>query len=178
MKQRMRDVVLRLRSICFFAAFACNDVAAPPSAPTTVMRAHAGDAATPSTERLAPAEPPPSPLTSASAGDAGLDFYSCGVDSDCVAVPKATCCPTGLLEAVNKQSVDAYRESFVCEGRHGMCPKFRMRDVRQSLCNNESRRCEMVQPDRIVCDGSGPNPHACPNGSRCDGAGRCDTANH
>jgi hypothetical protein len=162
----------------------CNDGTPPPASPTTIAVVLEGGTTT-ATAGVAASDPPatPAPLTTSagtasaappgSAGDAGPDFYACGVDSDCVAVPKANCCPTGALEAVNKQSVDAYRSSLVCEKKHRMCPQFRMLDRRVALCDTDARKCEMVQPAQITCNAAGPNPHACPGGMHCDASGHC-----
>ena len=149
------------------AALACTDKAQHPATPTTMIVALDGGASTSTTTSVAASDAPASP---AIAGDSGPDYYSCSVDSDCVAVPRAGCCPTGHKEAVNKQSVDAYKASVVCEGRR-MCPQYRVLDRRLPFCSNDSHKCEMVQPDQIVCGGAGPNPHACPSGSQCDGTG-------
>ncbi|MGO8992520.1 MAG: hypothetical protein ACLQVI_04285 [Polyangiaceae bacterium] len=151
------------------AALACTDKAQHPATPTTMIVALDGGASTSTTTSVAASDAPASP---AIAGDSGPDYYSCSVDSDCVAVPRAGCCPTGHKEAVNKQSVDAYKASVVCEGRR-MCPQYRVLDRRLPFCSNDSHKCEMVQPDQIVCGGAGPNPHACPSGSQCDGTGHC-----
>src|SRR5580704_10579617 len=172
----MRSVALL--TVLLSASHACNDGTPPPATPPTIavtLDAGATPTATGGGVVAVAASDPPATATptAASAGDAGADFYSCTLDSDCVAVPKATCCPNGYLEAVNKQSVEAYRSSLVCERRHRICPQFRVMDRRQALCGNESRKCEMVQPDRIVCNGPGPNPHSCPNGTQCDGSGHC-----
>ena len=113
------------------ASRACNDGTPPPATPPTIAVTLEAGAATNATgggvAAVAASNPPASAMPpAASAGDAGADFYSVGVDSDCVAVPKATCCPNGSLEAVNKQSVEAYRSSLVCERRHRICPQFRV----------------------------------------------------
>ena len=173
----MRSVVAL--ALFVSASHACNDGTPQPATPPIIAVTLEGGAPTRAqgeVAAVAASDPPPTPTatpSAASAGDAGADFYSCAMDSDCVAVPKATCCPNGYLEAVNKQSVEAYRSSVVCERRHRVCPQFRVLDRRQALCGNESHKCEMTQPDRIVCNGPGPNPHSCPNGTRCDGAGHC-----
>ena len=153
----------------------CNDGTPPPASPTTIAVVLEGGTTT-ATATVAASDPPATAATaapSASAGDAGPDFTSCGVDSDCIAVPKANCCPTGALEAVNKQSVDAYRSSLVCEKKHRMCPQFRLLDRRVALCDTDARKCEMVQPAQIACNAGGPNPHACPGGMHCDASGHC-----
>jgi hypothetical protein len=149
-----------MRSVVLFSALVsiahgCNDGTPPPASPTTIAVVLDGGTTT-ATAGAAASDPPPAaptPATPASAATAALspvdaapDFYSCGVDSDCVAVPKANCCPTGSLEAVNKQSVDAYRSSLVCEKKHRMCPQFRVLDRRVARCDASTRKCEMVPP--------------------------------
>lgn len=141
----MGSVVRWLRSSVLWGAIACNDVAAPPAAPIPVNLTYPGDAMV-GAEGLTASAPPVTPGSAGGSADAGPDFNACSVDSDCVAVPKASCCPTGALEAVNKLSVDAYGSTVACEKWRGMCPKFRIRDVRRPLCNHESHRCEMVPP--------------------------------
>jgi hypothetical protein len=87
----------------------------------------------------------PSDAAVASA-DAGGDFFSCASDSDCVTVPKNSCCNNGFLEAVNKLQADAYKASFTCERRR-MCPQFRIRDTRTPHCNADAHKCELVKAD-------------------------------
>jgi hypothetical protein len=158
-------VVLWLSS----APLACTSGAPPPTAPTTVTLA--GDAGVGLIAVLAAT---PDPGDASASNDGGPDYYSCAVDSDCVAVPKAQCCPNGFREAVNKQSVDAYRGSVACGNpRRRICPQYRVFDRRTPICGNESHRCEMVMPDHVTCNGTGPNVHACPSGSQCDPSGHC-----
>jgi hypothetical protein len=158
------------------AAVACNDGGPPPAAPTSVAAPittvviDAGAMA--ATSGVASSEPPATPATAAS-GDGGADYYSCSVDADCVAVDKASCCPNGWLEAVNKQSVDAYKASITCGKGRRICPMYRVMDKRVPLCGSSSHRCEMVQPEQIACGGTGPTVHACPSGAQCDGTGHC-----
>lgn len=108
------------------------------------------------------------PLTSAPASSG--DFYACGMDWDCTAVPKVGCCNNGQMEAVNTASVDAYQRSFTCTERV-MCPQFMIRDTRVPECSeapqNAMRKCEMVKIEDIKCGGSGVNPHACPASYQC-----------
>jgi hypothetical protein len=166
----MRSLVSVVVGALLFVSAACACSKGTPAAitPLTVTLAGDGGATDTAAVGVAASDAPASP-------DGGPDFYSCGVDSDCIAVPKASCCPNGFLEAVNKQSPDAYHASFAC-GKHRLCPQFRVMDRRQALCSNESHRCEMVQPDKIVCNGTGANPHACPGGAPCDATGHCTVA--
>jgi hypothetical protein len=177
---------LRAGIVLLSAATACNSSGAPPSAPTgaaapvTTVALEGGPVAS-----VAAADPPASPTSSASAAspsgasnatgpsDGGGDFYACNVDSDCVAVPKVGCCPTGHQEAVNKQSVSSYESSFVCEMKRRICPMYRILDKRQPLCGSTSHKCEMVSPEQIACGGTGSSSHACLGGFRCDSGGHC-----
>jgi hypothetical protein len=170
----MRSLAAVLSLSLVLAAVACNDAGPPPvapataTAPVTTVLVDAGPMT--ATSSVAESDPPATP---ASPGDGGGDFYSCGVDSDCVAVPKVGCCPNGSMEAVNKQSVDAYRASFVCGKTRHICPMYRLLERRRPLCGNASHRCEMVPPDQVVCNGTGPNVHACLTGTQCDSTGHC-----
>jgi hypothetical protein len=168
----MRKPVLMV-VFALFSMVACNDHSPPPAAPTMIAVTLDSGSMTTSSSSVAASDSPQIASPAAAASDGGPDFYSCAVDSDCVAVPKATCCPNGFLEAVNKQSVDAYKGSAVCEKRRRICPQFRVMDRRVALCGNESHKCEMVQPDQVVCGGAGPNPHSCPSGSQCNSSGHC-----
>src|SRR5262249_9578556 len=42
------------------------------------------------------------------------DFFSCKLDSDCVAIPTVGCCNNGYKIAVNKGEVDAYTAANAC----------------------------------------------------------------
>ena len=113
--------------------------AGPPSTDT--------DAATVAT--LSPILNTPIPMPTA-AGDAGAatsgpDFYSCGTDTDCVAVPRAGCCHNGHKEAVNTQSVDAYKTSVTCP-KHRLCPQYVIMDNRVARCAPDTKKCVMVAP--------------------------------
>lgn len=157
-------------------AVACNDAGPPPVAPATMAAAPVTTVvidAGPTTG----ASPTPTPVTAGSGagagGDGGVDFYACAADSDCTAVAKVGCCQNGFLEGVNKKFADAYRASFVCEKKRPICPMYRIVDKRQPICGTTSHRCELLQPDQITCNGSGPDVHACANGSQCDSGGHC-----
>jgi hypothetical protein len=148
------------------------------AAPVTTVVVDAGAMTAASTADAA--TPPPAPVGSASGqgnastgADAGPDFYSCATDSDCTAVAKVGCCQNGFLEAVNKQSAEAYRASFVCDKKRPICPMYRILDKRVPLCESSTHRCELVQPEQIGCGGTGPNVHACAAGYKCDAAGHC-----
>lgn len=75
-----------------------------------------------------------------------LDYLTCTVDSDCVAVPKAGCCNNGYKDAVNKDKIEAYRAANACKLRSVMCPQFIIEDKRIAGCNRQSHQCEMVEP--------------------------------
>jgi hypothetical protein len=167
---------------------ACNDAGPPPADPTTVATTAPPPPVTTvvvdagaATETPAPApaptvaEPTPPPAPAPTLPDGGVDLFACGGDSDCVAVPKAGCCPTGHLEAVNSKSVDAYKASVVCtgKGRHRLCPMYRVLDKRIAICASGSHKCEMAPPDKVTCSGTGPDVHACPTGATCDASGHC-----
>jgi hypothetical protein len=93
-------------------------------------------------------------------------FNSCMTDSDCVAVPRVGCCNNGYKEAVNQNEVDAYEMSFT--GTCNMaCPFYVIDDTRQPECNVATKRCEMVDIDKIQCGGFTVNPHKCPTGYSC-----------
>ena len=172
----MRRIAGVAWSSLVLAAIGCNDGGPPPvtpagTAPLTTVVVDAGPM-TAASSAVAASDPPATPASDAS-GDGGADFYSCSVDADCVAVARASCCPNGMLEAVSKQSVDAYKASVTCGKGRRICPMYRVMDKRVAICGNASKRCEMVQPDQIACGGAGPNVHACPSGSQCDGTGHC-----
>jgi hypothetical protein len=84
-------------------------------------------------------------------GDAETDgqtgvFFICTFDSDCVPVPKNSCCDNGFMEAVNTGSVDAYKASFTCPTKQ-VCPMFRVVDSRIAHCTPDTHKCELVRPD-------------------------------
>src|ERR1700685_4159059 len=60
-------------------------------------------------------------------------FFTCNVDSDCVAVPKNSCCENGFMDAVNRVSAEAYKASFTCPTKQ-VCPLFRIVDTRVARC--------------------------------------------
>ena len=81
----------------------------------------------------------------ANATAAQLDYLSCNVDSDCVAVPQAGCCSNGSKAAVNKGKIDSYRAANVCKIKNVMCPQVIIDDRRAAQCNRTSHQCEMVE---------------------------------
>lgn len=100
----------------------------------------------------------------------GADYYSCKVDSDCVATPRNECCGTGWNAAVNKKEVAAYHDSFMCPQAHPICPLYVVLDTHVAQCNNDSHKCEMVDPAKSSCGGFVANPHSCTKGYSCTGA--------
>jgi hypothetical protein len=176
----MRRLVAGISSSLVIAIVGCNDAGPPPAAPATAPATAAAPVTTVFVDSgpvtaVASTDPPPTPVAPATAtpGDSGADFYSCTVDSDCIAVPRVGCCPTGHKEAVNKQSADTYKNSFVCEKTRRICPMYRILDRRQPVCGTTSHKCELMMPDQIACSGAGPDVHACPTGFRCDANGHC-----
>jgi hypothetical protein len=100
----------------------------------------------------------------------GTDYFACKVDSDCVATPRNECCGTGWMEGVNKKEVSAYHASFTCPQAHPICPLYLIDDTRVAQCNNDSHKCEMVDPAKSSCGGFVANPHQCAKGYTCSGA--------
>jgi hypothetical protein len=99
------------------------------------------------------------------------DYFSCKVDSDCVAEPEGGCCPHGYKDAVNKNQVTAWEKTQQCTTTpHPICPLFLVDDTRLAECNNNTHQCEMVAIDAIQCGGFVVNHHACPAGYDCTGA--------
>jgi hypothetical protein len=162
---------------------ACNDAGPPPVAPATMAAApvttvvlDAGPAIAVTSDASAlPAAPSasPAPSSPAASTDNGPDFFSCTADADCTAVAKVGCCQNGFLEAVNTQSANAYRASFVCGQKRPICPMYRIADKRLPVCGATSHKCEMLQPDKFTCSGGGANVHACATGFQCDSGGHC-----
>jgi hypothetical protein len=94
-------------------------------------------------------------------------IFGCHVDSDCVAVPKEECCPSGRKEAVNKHHVVAYEHKYACKQKPQVCPLFMILDTRVAECNASTNKCEMVAITDIQCGGFVMNPHTCPPGYDC-----------
>jgi hypothetical protein len=104
-----------------------------------------GDAGTPVDAEALPPLPPtvrampvPSPP--------GEALRACQADSDCVAVMRNGCCRSGLNEAVNKGSVEAYRGSFTCPIPRPICPMHLVLDRRQPACDAASHLCTLQAP--------------------------------
>jgi hypothetical protein len=121
------------------AAVATADPAVPSPDPATA--ADAG-ALTPS---ALSAQVAPAASGTASPTPPGPDFYSCGGDADCVAVPLAGCCHNGHKAAVNTSSVDAYKNSVTCP-KHRFCPQYMVRDNRIAKCAPDTKKCVLVNP--------------------------------
>jgi hypothetical protein len=101
------------------------------------------------------------------AGTAANDFFSCQVDSDCVAVPVAGCCNNGWKIAVNQGQVDAYDAANACTTPHPICPLYIVNDTRVAECSSSTHKCEMIDPTAIRCGGFVAHPHQCPTGYQC-----------
>ena len=112
--------------------FACNATGPGPTPPITSAMLDAGGDA----HEMADA---------ATDGQTGV-FFTCNVDSDCVAVPKNSCCDNGFTEAVNRASADAYKASFTCTAKQ-VCPMFRIVDSRVAHCAPDTHKCELIRPD-------------------------------
>ena len=98
------------------------------------------------------------------------DFFSCKVDSDCVAVAEAACCHNGRNAAVNKHMTDEYAASVTCSGNE-ICPLFLILDKRVAQCDTGAGKCQMVNPEDVRCGGFTTNPHKCAAGYTCDSTG-------
>jgi hypothetical protein len=99
------------------------------------------------------------------------DYFSCKVDSDCVAEPQGGCCPHGYKVAVATKDVKAWEKTQQCNVTpHPICPLYLVDDTRVAECNNTTHACEMVAIDAIQCGGFIVNHHACPDGYDCTGA--------
>jgi hypothetical protein len=107
----------------------------------------------------------------------GSGVFACAAASDCVAVPKAVCCPHGELEAVNVSAVERYRAANACvqSAAELRCPFIWFQDSRVAACDLTAHRCAMVPaPDSdppvdvadIVCGGLIPR-QSCPDGYTC-----------
>ncbi|HEY2512693.1 MAG TPA: hypothetical protein VGI39_17620 [Polyangiaceae bacterium] len=124
---------------------------APPPAPTTTVVVDGSSAPPPPVAQPVTPPPAPAPAPVASTPDpapapAAGDFYTCAADTDCVSVPKVGCCHNGHHEAVNKQSVDAYKNSFTCEKKHPMCPQYIVKETRVAKCDTTAHKCVMAAP--------------------------------
>lgn len=102
----------------------------------------------------------------------GTGVYTCKLDTDCVAVPKAGCCDNGWLDAVNKDEVVAYDAFYACTNPAPICPASKVVDARIAECSNATHKCEMIDPAQIRCGGNVVNAHQCPDGWSCNYMGR------
>ncbi|HEX4458946.1 MAG TPA: hypothetical protein VIA18_13310 [Polyangia bacterium] len=96
---------------------------------------------------------------------AGRGIFTCAVDSDCMAVPQASCCPNGTKVAINTSEAEAYDVSYACTTTGTICPKYVVDDTRIAQCNAAAHACEMVQPANVVCGGA--SSHVCADGFTC-----------
>jgi hypothetical protein len=120
--------------------------APPPPVTTVVMDAGAAPAPAPLPVAVAEGTPPAAEAKATPATPAAGDYFSCKADADCVAVPKNGCCHNGYHEAVNKQSVDAYKASFTCEKKRPICPQFMIKETKVARCDTAASKCVMAQP--------------------------------
>jgi len=95
------------------------------------------------------------------------DFVSgCNADADCAKVNKA-CCENFGPTAVLGSKAGAYKASLACPDPL-YCPLFLTKaDFSMPQCNVATKKCELVQPKDIKCQGFTVNPHACPDNYRC-----------
>jgi hypothetical protein len=136
------------RSIAAVAAplllLACAQTSQPPvvTAPSATASAPATAAAAPPPATSAGATGPTAP-----ASDVPAQYRTCNTDADCVAVPRAGCCPHGWKEAIAVPQKDAYARDFACTRTpRPICPLFLVRDARVARCDGKAHLCEMVQP--------------------------------
>jgi hypothetical protein len=96
-------------------------------------------------------------------------FDSCNRDSDCLKI-HVGCCKR-FEGAINGSQLDAYVASLNCEP-NPICPAVLTQNTdRQALCNVDTHKCELVEPEDTRCGGHTLNPHACPAGWDCVGEG-------
>jgi len=76
----------------------------------------------------------------------GAQFRACTADTDCIAVPRASCCDNGWKEAVAASQKDAYAQANACTRRRPICPMYRVRDRRVPYCDPQAHLCTMKQP--------------------------------
>jgi hypothetical protein len=158
---RTQSILLALLLSCSALAWACGDAMPPPpatpatpTAPVTTVVLDAGAPVTAPAPMAVAVAPVTSaaPTVAADPADAGAtttpaagDFFSCTTVADCVAVAKNDCCKNGFKEAVNANSVDAYRASAPACNPKRKCPMFRIMDKRVPACT--AGKCTLVQPD-------------------------------
>ncbi len=97
------------------------------------------------------------------------ELFACQTDSDCVAVPQASCCPNGFLAAVNADQIDAYYDTFACTTPPAFCPQFIADDERVAQCDFTTHQCQMIDPTQIRCGGfiAPAMQHQCPANYDC-----------
>ncbi len=79
--------------------------------------------------------------------DAGLGYFACATNDDCVAVRQMTdCCYNGWQIAVAKDEAAQYVAATSCsiQDRH-VCPEYFVQDLRVPACSTDSQ-CMMVPP--------------------------------
>lgn len=76
----------------------------------------------------------------------GTGVFTCKLDTDCVAVPKAGCCDNGWREAVNKSEVETYESLHTCAEASPVCSHLQVHDTRIAVCSNATQRCELIAP--------------------------------
>jgi hypothetical protein len=100
----------------------------------------------PITSAMLDAGPDGSGGASAPDAESTAIFFACATDSDCVPVPKNSCCDDGFMEAVNPKYADAYKASFTCSTKK-VCPLFRINDTRKARCAPDTHKCELDRPE-------------------------------
>jgi hypothetical protein len=81
-------------------------------------------------------------------------MFACNVDTDCVAVQKAMCCPNGTKIAIHAGYEQEYQDENQCTNPPAVCPLYVINDTRVAVC--EAGQCTMVQPpttciDKVAC---------------------------
>lgn len=97
------------------------------------------------------------------------DPLACQKDSDCTKI-LGGCCKLGWV-AVRSGAEAAYFDALECPDDL-ICAQYvpnPIDDVAQ--CNNDTNKCELVDPLNIRCQGFSINPHFCPVGYQCIGEG-------
>ena len=97
----------------------------------------------------------------------GSGVFTCKLDGDCVAVPKAGCCDNGYLQAVRADRVDDYKVLYACSDSAPVCSHLYVQDTRVAECSNSTHKCEMIAPADIQCGGFTINAHHCAAGWQC-----------
>jgi hypothetical protein len=153
-------------------------VAQPPAAAgedascgATATRCLGDDAAAPALDATLATESDAA-VQSMNAADGSLDFTSCTMDSECIAVPEVGCCGPGAWVAVNRSRVDAYQAYATCAELRPMCPMISLAGDRVAECDNGTFNCTMIVASRIACGGFIRNQHRCPDGYACNRRGR------